>query len=100
MSNHCVRNRQQVQGSPGRERGAAETPDDAAFQLGARRNKLTNIIRAAVGDGRGKTVVAILGCHKVVAAIVLQLHGAIGAQDSHDADVEWDGRQPGIPPLR
>src|SRR6267143_3278689 len=41
-----------------------------------------------MSDCRGKNVVAIFGCHKIVAAIVQQLHGTSGAQDSHDADVD------------
>ena len=72
----------------GREGGAAETPDDAAFRLGARGNKYIDVIWAAVGNGRGKSVVAIFWRHKIVAAIVLQLHCATSAQNSHDADVD------------
>ncbi len=72
----------------GRKRGAAPTPADAIFPLGARRNKYIDVICATVGDGRGKSVVAIFWRHKIVAAIVLQLHGTISAQDSHDGDVD------------
>jgi hypothetical protein len=63
----------------GRESGTAETPDDAAFELRTGCNKLSNVICAAVGDRRGKSVVAILGRYEIVAAIVQQLHGATDA---------------------
>ena len=49
---------------------AAETPNDAAFGLRAWRNELSNVICAAMGDGRGKGVGAIFGSHQIVAAVI------------------------------
>ena len=47
----------------GGQGGAAETPNDAVFGLRAWRNELTDVICAAMGDGRGEGVGAIFGSH-------------------------------------